>query len=177
MMRLLLILVGSCSLLSVQSADFDSSHETLMQTPADHPCDPAALRELEQIGHQWLNVPSKQADDLAIWELINRCTPHNPDVLFYLGVQLSRAKRWSEAEAALKECLSLAPQYADADVQLRDSNFWANGLTVHCSTTELTRNKNDPLIFFKFLKFSHNVPPEGEKPYQNRHINSKDLLR
>ncbi|MBF8263784.1 MAG: hypothetical protein HW387_1449 [Parachlamydiales bacterium] len=120
----LFILIGIWTFAGAQSQDLDATYRALMQTLKTRPCNAKALERLEPIGVQWLNDPGKQADDLAIWEILNHCKPHNSDILYYLGVQLSRAGRWDEAQAALKECLSLAPEYADAEVQLGLLYLW-----------------------------------------------------
>lgn len=121
MKRFFSIFIGICTFATAEEdggRNSGAAYHALLQTLESSPCDPMALDQLERIGIEWLNIADKQADDLAIWEILNRCRPHNSDILYYLGVQLSRAGRLIEAEAAFKECLFLVPEYADAEIQL-----------------------------------------------------------
>ena len=91
-------------------------------------CDPKTLQGLEIVGLTWTNQEGRQKESLEIFEMLNTCKPHNPDILYYLGRHLARDGQWEKAKEALKECLSLEPRYGDADVQLGSIYLWENKL-------------------------------------------------
>ncbi len=110
----------------IQQGKLESAYEILMQVLNESPCKRKALHELEKIGLEWKNAQDKQSNVLEIYGLLNHCKPHNPDILYFLGVHLARAERWDEAETVLKECLYLMPKYADAEIQLGFLYLWRN---------------------------------------------------
>ncbi len=100
------------------------SYHFFSQILAISSCEPKALEGFREIGSRWSQIEERQPEEVVIYEKLNRCEPSNADTLFYLGRALARTHQWDEAERILKECLSLAPQYSDAEIQLAYLYLW-----------------------------------------------------
>lgn len=92
-------------------AEFDAALER-------SPCNRTALQGLTEVAVGFSKERPRRKDAIALLRQVQECDPENPDVLFYLGRALAWDGQRAAAEEALKKCLSLAPEYSDAAIQL-----------------------------------------------------------
>lgn len=79
---------------------------------AFEPCDAT-------IAYGWLKMAIATGEDQErIADAVGSCTWKDPDILMYLAILEMRLGHLDQAEIFLRECMTLAPHYEDADVQL-----------------------------------------------------------
>ncbi|MEI6242010.1 MAG: tetratricopeptide repeat protein [Chlamydiota bacterium] len=98
----------------------------LTQVILQDPKNPLAIAGLESIAHTWGQEKDFQKQAIYIYRKLLESIPNQGDYLFYLGRLLAQTKQWKEAEEVLLHCLSLFPQYVDADLQLGTLYVWQN---------------------------------------------------
>ena len=93
---------------------YDDAKETFSTALDIAPCDSKALLGMAKLGIHW----SQTEEGKQIAEELKVCSSYDPDYLFYFGTLLVRLHEWEEAEAVLKKCLKIAPQYVDANLEM-----------------------------------------------------------
>src|SRR3990167_2759999 len=110
--------------LELWDGGLNASYQQFFRVLKLAPCEPKTLEGLREIGARWAQVETRQRQEIAIYQTLNTCQPGDADTLFYLGRAQARAGDWDEAIETLKECLTLAPEYGDAEVQLAYIYLW-----------------------------------------------------
>ncbi|MGD2169417.1 MAG: tetratricopeptide repeat protein [Chlamydiota bacterium] len=164
--------------------NLSASYQLFLEVLEHSSCESHALEGFREIGLQWAQEQTKQQEEVIIYEKLNSCEPNNPDTLFYLGRSLARTGNWEKAKEILQECLRLAPQYSDAEIQLAYIYLWEgkteeaealfikypNNSDAKLALARIARQRNEHDKAKKHLEeiLSENPEhPEAKKEYAN----------
>lgn len=105
-------------LTALENDQLGLAYKFLKDAIVKKPCDPKAFGGLLKIASLWGQQGKRKGDAYHIYTLLNTCKPDNPDILFYMGRQLSWMGDDNEAIKLMKRVLVLSPNYTDAAVML-----------------------------------------------------------
>ncbi len=101
-------------LLALEQGQLGLAYKLLKGALVKKPCDPKAIGGLLKIASLWGTQGKRKGDAFQIYILLDNCKPDNPDILFYMGRQLSWMGDENGAINLMKRVLVLSPNYTDA---------------------------------------------------------------